>query len=101
MLRQFLTGGLTSETEEIPSAETPAPSTTGSAIHPIIIGDEEGAMDFSHSLQNEGFLAPAIRYPTVAKGAARLRITVTAAHDEAQIRALAGALARLRPEALT
>ena len=101
VLRQFLTGGLTSETEEIPAAETPAPSTTGSAIHPIITGDEEGAMDFSHSLQNEGFLAPAIRYPTVAKGAARLRITVTAAHDEAQIRALAGALARLRPEALT
>lgn len=101
VLRQFLTGGLTSETEELASAKAPASPTTGSAIHPIVIGDEEGAMDLSHSLQNEGFLAPAIRYPTVAKGAARLRITVTAAHEEAQIRALAGALSRLRPEALT
>ena len=101
VLRQFLTGGLPSETEEIKPEGIAAPSTTGSAIHPIIIGDEEGAMDLSRSLQNEGFLAPAIRYPTVAKDAARLRITVTAAHEEAQIRALAGALARLRPEALT
>ena len=82
-----------------------APSTlprsraTGSAIHPLIIGDEQTAIDLSRSLQAEGFLVPAIRYPTVAKGAARLRITVTAAHEEAQIRALAGALKRLRPEA--
>jgi len=39
--------------------------------------------------------APAIRYPTVAKGAARLRITVTAAHGEDQIRSLAEAIKRL------
>ena len=71
---------------------------TGSAIHPVMVGDEAEAVDFSRSLQAEGFLAPAIRYPTVAKGAARLRITVTAAHDEQQIRRLAEALNRLRPE---
>jgi 8-amino-7-oxononanoate synthase len=45
-------------------------------------------------LQTEGFLVPALRYPTVAKGSARLRITVTAAHEEAQIRALCEALSR-------
>jgi len=56
-----------------------------SAIFPLIVGDEKAALDTAAALQSEGFLVPAIRYPTVAKGAARLRITVTAAHEEAQI----------------
>jgi 8-amino-7-oxononanoate synthase len=59
-----------------------------SAIFPLIVGDEKAALDLAATLQNEGFLVPAIRYPTVAKGAARLRITVTAAHKAAQIGAL-------------
>ena len=59
-----------------------------SAIFPLIVGDEKAALDLAAALQGEGFLVPAIRYPTVAKGAARLRITVTAAHKEAQIEAL-------------
>ena len=59
-----------------------------SAIFPLIVGDEKAALDLGTALQSEGFLVPAIRYPTVAKGAARLRITVTAAHEEAQIEAL-------------
>ncbi|HEU5312195.1 MAG TPA: 8-amino-7-oxononanoate synthase, partial [Candidatus Udaeobacter sp.] len=59
-----------------------------SAIFPLIVGDEKAALDLAAALQSEGFLVPAIRYPTVAKGAARLRITVTAAHEEAQIEAL-------------
>ena len=66
----------------------------GSAIHPWIVGDEQAAIDLARSLQRDGFLVPAIRYPTVAKGAARLRITVTAAHEEPQIQALGAALAR-------
>jgi 8-amino-7-oxononanoate synthase len=66
-----------------------------SAIFPWIVGDEQAAMDLSRALQAEGFLAPAVRYPTVAKGSARLRITVTASHDEAQIEGLGSALARL------
>jgi 8-amino-7-oxononanoate synthase len=60
----------------------------GSAIFPLIVGDEKAALDMAAALQSEGFLVPAIRYPTVAKGAARLRITVTAAHEEAQIEEL-------------
>jgi 8-amino-7-oxononanoate synthase len=71
--------------------------TSGSAIHPWMVGDEQDAIDLARSLQTEGFLVPAIRYPTVAKGAARLRITVTAAHAEPQIDALAAALARHAP----
>jgi 8-amino-7-oxononanoate synthase len=66
-----------------------------SAIFPWIVGDEQAALDLASALQSEGFFVPAIRYPTVAKGAARLRITVTAAHDEDQIRALCDAIQRL------
>jgi 8-amino-7-oxononanoate synthase len=66
-----------------------------SAIFPWIVGDEQGAIDLSRALQSEGFLVPAVRYPTVAKGSARLRITVTAAHEEAQIVALTDAMRRL------
>lgn len=77
--------------DALPSA---IPSSTGSAIHPWIVGEEQGALDLARTLQSEGFLVPAIRYPTVAKGAARLRITVTAAHTESQISALSAALER-------
>jgi 8-amino-7-oxononanoate synthase len=63
----------------------------GSAIHPWIVGDEQGAIDLAPSLQIDGFLAPAIRYPTVAKGTAPRRITVSAMLEEPQIHA---ALAR-------
>jgi 8-amino-7-oxononanoate synthase len=70
-------------------------SAARSAIFPWIVGDEKGALDLAAALQTEGFLVPAIRYPTVAKRAARLRITVTASHEEAQIRALCEAIKRL------
>ncbi|MBA2432618.1 MAG: 8-amino-7-oxononanoate synthase [Chthoniobacterales bacterium] len=76
----------------LPGSTTPG----GSAIHPLMVGDEQEAIDLSRALQTEGFLVPAIRYPTVAKGAARLRITVTAANAEPQILALAEAVNRLR-----
>jgi 8-amino-7-oxononanoate synthase len=70
-------------------------SAARSAIFPLIVGGEKAALDMAAALQREGFLVPAIRYPTVAKGAARLRITVTASHEEAQIRALCEAIKRL------
>jgi 8-amino-7-oxononanoate synthase len=60
----------------------------GSAIFPLIVGDEKAALEMAAALQSDGFLVPAIRYPTVAKGAARLRITVTAAHEEDPIEEL-------------
>jgi len=69
----------------------------GSAIFPWIVGGEQAAIDLARALQKEGFLAPAIRYPTVAKGSARLRITVTAVHTEEQIRSFCEAIARLTP----
>jgi 7-keto-8-aminopelargonate synthetase-like enzyme len=66
-----------------------------SAIFPLIVGTEQAALNLAAALQNEGFLVPAIRYPTVAKEAARLRITLTAAHQEDQIRALCEVIGRL------
>jgi 7-keto-8-aminopelargonate synthetase-like enzyme len=69
-----------------------------SAIFPLIIGDEQQTLDLAQALRKEGFFVPAIRYPTVARGAARLRITVTAAHTEAQVRDLAAQIQRLRPD---
>jgi 8-amino-7-oxononanoate synthase len=67
-----------------------------SAIFPWIVGGEQTALNLAAALQSDGFLVPAIRYPTVAKGTARLRITVTAAHEEAQIEALCEAIKRRR-----
>ena len=69
-------------------------SAASSAIFPWIVGDEQVALDLAAALKSEGFLVPAIRYPTVAKGSARLRITVTALHTEDQIRALSEAIKR-------
>src|SRR5438874_9516239 len=66
-----------------------------SAIFPWIVGDDQAALDFAFALQSEGFLVPAIRYPTVAKGTARLRITVTASHKENQIRSLCQAIRKM------
>lgn len=68
----------------------------GSAILPWIVGNEQAALELATDLQAEGFFVPAIRYPTVAKGAARLRITVTAIHTAEQICALCGAIKTLK-----
>ena len=67
----------------------------GSAIFPWIVGDEQRALDLAAALQGNGFLVPAVRYPTVAKRTARLRITVTASHDQNQIQSLCEAIGRL------
>ena len=58
------------------------------AIIPLIIGDEEAAMKTSAQLHEAGFLVPAIRYPTVARGSARLRLTLSATHTRDQIELL-------------
>jgi len=55
-------------------------------IMPIIIGDERAAVEASKKLLERGLFVPAIRFPTVPKGKARLRLTVTAAHTDEDIR---------------
>lgn len=59
-----------------------------SAILPVILGEASRAMTISGRLREAGFLIPCIRYPTVARGSARLRITVSALHSSAQIESL-------------
>ena len=71
-------------------------STPQSAIIPIIIGSEDTAVAASQWLLESGFFVSAIRYPTVAKGAARLRVTISAAHTSEQINNLCKALATLK-----
>lgn len=61
-----------------------------SPIVPILIGGEEDALAASEMLAQEGFLAAAIRPPTVPAGTARLRLTFTAQHPDEQIARLAG-----------
>lgn len=55
---------------------------SNSPIFPILIGDEKKAVQISESLLEKGILIPAVRYPSVAKGKARLRLTVSASHTE-------------------
>lgn len=54
-------------------------------IQPLLVGDSQRAMQLSAKLRERGLLVGAIRPPTVPAGTARLRITLTAAHDEAQV----------------
>jgi 8-amino-7-oxononanoate synthase len=65
---------------------------TQSAILPLIVGDESKAVSLAKELRERGLFVPAIRYPTVARGAARLRITVTATHTAEDVSQLAAAL---------
>ena len=62
------------------------------AIVPLILGDEAKAIAAAAKLREQNIFVPAIRYPTVARGAARLRITLTAAHTAADVSTLAHAL---------
>jgi 8-amino-7-oxononanoate synthase len=62
------------------------------AIHPVILGTEEAALTASAQIAALGFHVPAIRPPTVPQGTARLRVSLSAAHDIETVRTLAAAL---------
>ncbi|MGX9979188.1 aminotransferase class I/II-fold pyridoxal phosphate-dependent enzyme [Methylobacterium fujisawaense] len=66
-----------------------------SAVVPVLVGEAQAALDISAALEASGFLVVAIRPPTVPAGTARLRVAFSAAHDEAQVDALAEAVAVL------
>ncbi|MGD8498945.1 MAG: 8-amino-7-oxononanoate synthase, partial [Chromatiales bacterium] len=69
--------------------ESPTP------IQPILIGQSERALQLSEALLARGLLVPAIRPPTVPKGTARLRVTLSAAHTDSQVARLLETLAAL------
>jgi 8-amino-7-oxononanoate synthase len=60
-----------------------------SAIVSVVIGSAAAALEASRNLETEGFLVVAIRPPTVPEGTARLRLTFSAAHTDAEIARLA------------
>jgi 8-amino-7-oxononanoate synthase len=62
------------------------------AIQPLIVGDNEAALALAKALGERGLWVPAIRPPTVPKGTARLRISLSAAHTAADIASLVDAL---------
>lgn len=66
-------------------------------IQPILIGDSGRALRLSQMLRERGLMVTAIRPPTVPAGSARLRVTLSAAHSEAQVRQLLEALEQCYP----
>jgi 8-amino-7-oxononanoate synthase len=66
-----------------------------SPIIPLIVGEENAALESASQLQQDGFLVPAIRFPSVSRGSARLRLTLSARHSSEQIAALVRSLHRV------
>ncbi len=73
----------------LPLLDSPTP------IQPLLAGRVERALDWSARLERAGILVTAIRPPTVPEGGARLRITLSAAHTDAQLERLLDSLADL------
>lgn len=71
---------------------------SASAIQPLLIGDEQKTVAISHKLKEKGFWVVAIRPPTVPQGTSRLRITLSAEHQQEDIDQLLQALATLLRE---
>jgi len=68
-----------------------------SPIQPLPIGDNALALQAAHDLEARGFLVAAIRPPSVPSGSARLRITLSVAHENQDVDALLDALEPLAP----
>jgi len=65
---------------------------TEGAIIPVILGDENRTLSAAGQLREQNIYIPAVRYPTVGRGAARLRIALTAAHSDSNIASLITAI---------
>jgi len=71
---------------------------TQTPITPVMIGDAGKARDFAKALQEAGIFAMAIGFPTVAKGRARIRVMISAAHSRADLDFALGVFGRLGRE---
>jgi 8-amino-7-oxononanoate synthase len=90
-LRELVTRlrtGLEGSRFELLPSETP--------IQPLVIGDSAEAVRVSDELARAGVLIPAIRPPTVPRGTARLRVSLSADHQAQDVDRLVNALAELR-----
>jgi 8-amino-7-oxononanoate synthase len=86
---------LWSRVDELRSAIGNGQSKIPGGIIPIMVGDERKAMELAAGLCELGIFIPAIRHPTVARGKARLRVTLTAAHAAKEVNRLVAALNEL------
>ena len=86
-----LIGQIASGLSGLPWRLLPSPT----AIQPLIVGDNSGAMSLMDSLRRQGIWVPAIRPPTVPPGTARLRISLSAAHRDQDVERLLNALREL------
>ncbi len=86
----IMTAASTGElTAEMPEGDPLVP------IQPVLMGSAEAALRAQRELLSAGFSVVAIRPPTVPRGSARLRVTLSAAHTEAQVDSLIEALSRI------
>jgi 8-amino-7-oxononanoate synthase len=83
-----LISGLRNRLSDLPWALMPSDT----PIQPLIVGGNDAALSLSDALLERGILIPAIRPPTVPRGQARLRISLSAAHEMADIDRLGEAL---------
>lgn len=86
-LIDYLRRGLSGMKFELMASETP--------IQPIIVGDNQQAVNLSNKLEKQGLLVTAIRPPTVPEGSARLRITLSATHEIEDVARLLTALSKM------
>ena len=101
-LRQKLSSNISDFQSALGKGESFSSSNVGlfasgaaTAIIPIILGDEQKALGAAAKLRDQQIFVPAIRYPSVARGSARLRVTLTAAHSKEDIFCLVDALKKL------
>lgn len=87
---RHLTARFRSGAEQLGLELLPSPS----PIQPILVGDSRKATALSEALFNAGLLVGAIRPPTVPQGSARLRVTLSAAHEDWQVDRLLDALSK-------
>jgi 8-amino-7-oxononanoate synthase len=67
-----------------------------SPIVPVVLGEAEAALTAARTLAEQGILAPAVRPPTVARGASRLRVTLSSEHTDDEVARLVDSLTKLR-----
>jgi 8-amino-7-oxononanoate synthase len=73
-------------------------ATQTTPIIPKVLGTNEATLSAASALEDAGFLVPAIRFPTVPRGTARLRISLSAAHPKEAVREIVSALAQLEAQ---
>jgi 7-keto-8-aminopelargonate synthetase-like enzyme len=97
--RQRLRANAARLREHLRQAGLHVPGEADGHIVPVLVGEGAEALRLQAALFEAGFLAGAVRPPTIPAGTSRLRLTLSAAHTARQVDALAGALLGALPAA--